>query len=170
MSYYDSHGWLSLADTGRQASIDAPAHGNAPVVGEDWPNWDEKAWVMRPYAVPESIAPTTPTYGTKITTDAFYRRLTPSERRRMELASLDPGADGPARNLAADLRVGQRRLAGAAYFDLALLENITTVTTMMPLLDPPGSTRVAAILTSPVTDPTELPGSVRVLYNLPEIP
>ncbi len=69
--------------------------------------------------------------------------------------------------------MGSKRLNGAAYFDLVLPENVATITAMTPLLDPPqhgGATRAAEILASPVTDPTELPGVLRVFYGLPEIP
>lgn len=112
-------------------------------------------------------------FGSKITTDALYRRMTPMERRRLELASIDPGVNGAARDMAADLRMGSKRLSGAAYFDLALPENIVAITAMSPLLDPPqhgGATRVSELLKFPVTDPDELPGSVRVHYGLPEVP
>lgn len=118
-------------------------------------------------------SPPTPiaTYGSKITTDAFYRRLTPAERIRIEMASIDnPAASAPQRQLAASLRVAQRRLAGAAYFDLKLEANITDVNSMelAGLLDYAG--RANVIMTAPVTDPTELPGAIRLAYGLPEFP
>ena len=177
MYKYNNHGWYCGEAPGgdRATSIAPPAHDADPVVGQLWPNWTGVAWAMLSYAAPVAPTPATPTYGSKITTDAFYRRLTPAERRRMEVASLDPGVAGAARDLAADLRVGQRRLAGAAYFDLALAENIATVQGLATanLLDAPqygGATRAGEILKTPVSDPGELPGSIRVAYGLPEIP
>lgn len=176
MNSYDSHGWLSLAEiAGRTTGVSPPAHGAVPVVGQPWPNFTGVEWVMVAYSEPVIPAPAAPTYGSKITTDALYRRMTAAERRRIELASIDPGVAGAARNLAADLRVAKTRLSGAAYFDLELPENITEVGNLglAGLLDPPqhgGVTRAAELLSSPVTDQNELPGSVRVAYGMPEIP
>lgn len=85
------------------------------------------------------------------------------------------GVAGAARDLAADLRIGSKRMSGAAYFDLMLAENIVTVQGLATalLLDAPqqgGATRAGEILKTPVSDPGELPGSIRVAYGLPEIP
>lgn len=173
MYYRDFRGFL--ADSGLEVAEVPPAHGASHVIGQDWPNWTGMRWVMVPYTEYVPPAPVVPTYGDKISTDALYRRMTAAERRRIKLASFDPGTPGAARNLAADLQVSQQRLSGAAYFHLTLAENITEITNLglAGMLDPPqhgGATRAAELLESPVTDPEELPSSIRVAYGLPEIP
>jgi hypothetical protein len=55
--YYDSWGFLTdAALPGREVTIEPPQHGEAPVVGEAWPNWTGESWEMVDYFAP--IQPT----------------------------------------------------------------------------------------------------------------
>jgi hypothetical protein len=85
MRSYDSYGWLSAEEIpGRTTSIEPPAHGAAPVVGEPWPNYTGskepgKEWVLVPYSEPPVIAPPAPPRKTIFTKKEMLLRITPAE-------------------------------------------------------------------------------------------
>lgn len=80
MYFFDSHGWLSLADIpNRQTSVEPPAHGDAPVVGEMWPNFTGVEWVMVSYSEPV-IPPAPPEPKAPISVLEFRTRFTDAEK------------------------------------------------------------------------------------------
>lgn len=110
-------------------------------------------WVSPP------IAPVFTGYGTIITNLAFEKRFTDIERKAIRLAAkTDP-----------DVEDAMGLSTKATYVDLARTDtqNLTLLFVSKGLLTAP---RRLIILTTPVTDPLELPASVRASYGLPEIP
>lgn len=104
--------------------------------------------------------PAPASFGTKVTQLAFMSRFTATERKAIKAAcSTNPDVDDV-----------WSLMTAATYIDLALPMTINGVALLVAAVPALTAARSAAVLALPVTNPLELPGSVRLTYGLPEIP
>ena len=117
----------------------------------------------------DNAARTPASYGWVVTALAFRRRFTPSERARIDLASIDdPSAVLAQRQQAAAIRQNQSDLSSATYVQLDRPDLISDLAALESagLLDVGGAARIA----SQTAGSVELPTSLRLQFGLPEIP
>lgn len=77
MHYFDTYGWLSLAEIpGRSTDVDPCDVPAERVVGQPWPNFVGESWVLMPYADPPA-PPAPPPAPRLITVGAFFDRFGP---------------------------------------------------------------------------------------------
>ena len=116
--------------------------------------------VSREINNPVITPPPVTEFGTKITQLAFMSRFTQAERQAIRAKSkIDEGVE--------DVWDLMNR---ATYIELAdpkIIGGLMLIVSKVPELTLARSLVIRAV---PVTDPLELPGSVRITYGLPEIP
>jgi len=77
MHYFDTYGWLSLAEIpGRSTDVEPGEVPADRVVGQPWPNFTGEAWVMLLYSEPPS-QPEPPKAPRLVTVGAFFDRFGP---------------------------------------------------------------------------------------------
>lgn len=77
MHYFDTYGWLSLAEIhGRSTDVDPGEVPAERAVGQPWPNFTGEAWVLLPYAEP-AAQPEPPKAPRLVTVGAFFDRFGP---------------------------------------------------------------------------------------------
>lgn len=152
MTYsYDSHGWLSPVEiAGRTTEVDPPEHGEAPSVGQPWPNFTGVEWVSTIYStpvIPEPVVPPNPTEWL-IDIGPFFDRFGASK------LPILMSTDATVRAIIADIQVRKwinlHRADVGQVIDLLISKSLCAATVK------------TAVLTTPVTPEENL--ALRKLY------
>lgn len=87
---FNEYGWYAGAVAGsdlpRATAVEPPEHGNAPVIGQPWPNWSGVEWVMANYRAAPTPDPKIAQRASILAQLAAIDVLTDKPRTRREVA------------------------------------------------------------------------------------